>query len=271
VNRQFSLVHLTTPGCPPPEIIYLAKRAGFDHVSLRSIPMGLANEPNFSMAKNRELLEQTRRALIATGVRLHDTENARIADGVNVLDYLAEIEIAAELGARYVLTNIWTGNHSFIVDQLGRLCDLAKRCGIGVIVEFVTWASVRTLDEVVRLIAEIGSDNAGIVLDTLHFNRSRCTLDDLERVPPRLLRFVHLCDAPSAIPQTIEGLIHAGRAERLYVGEGGIDIAAIIRRLPEMVLGVELPHLARIAEIGRAEHVFRCMETTRAYLARYGL
>ena len=271
MGKQFSLVYLTTPGCSPPEMIYLAGRAGYDFVSLRTIPMGLPNEPNFSLAKNSELRARIKRALADTGVCLHDTENARIFDGVDVRNYLPEIEAAADLGAKYVLTNIWSDDHSLVVDQLGELCGLADHCGMGVIVEFVTWASVKTICEVVQLIAEIGRNNAGIVLDTLHFNRSRCSVVELERIPSHLLRFVHLCDAPSTIPGSIDALIHTGRAERLYLGEGGIDIASIVRRLPEMVYGIELPHLARTAELGHAEHVFRCLETTRAYFVRHGL
>lgn len=271
LKHEFSLVYLTSAGCPPPEMIYLAGRAGYDYVSLRTIPMGLANEPDFKLARNPALRAAIKTALSATGVRLHDTENARIVDGVDVSRYLPEIEIAADLGARYVLSNIWTDDHAMVVDQVGKLCDLAGRCGIGVIIEFVTWASIKTIGEVAQLIAEIGRDNVGIVLDTLHFHRSRCSLADLEEIPSHLLRFVHLCDAPLEIPATVEGLVHTGRAERLYLGEGGIDIASIVRKLPEMVYGIELPHVARVGEIGQAEHVFRCLETARAYLARHRL
>jgi sugar phosphate isomerase/epimerase len=271
LDKQFSLVYLTTPGCPPPEMIYLAHRAGFDFVSLRTIPMRLPNEPNFGLVSNPQLLAQTKRALADTGIRLHDTENARILDGTDVGVYRPEIESAAELGAHHVLTNIWTEDRAFIVDQMSKLCDIAQGCGIGVIVEFVTWAGIRTINDAAQLIAETGRNNAGIALDVLHFHRSRCTLDDLDRIPSHLLRFTHLCDAAPAIPEAKDELIHTGRAERFYLGEGGIDVASIVRRLPEMVYGIEVPNLARVQEIGRAEHVFRCMETTRTYFACHDL
>ena len=57
------------------------------------------------------------------------------------------------------------------------------------------------------------------------------------------------------------------REERLYVGEGGIDIAAILRQLPDqLVLSIELPHLARAKEFGYAEHAARCIETAKKYV-----
>jgi sugar phosphate isomerase/epimerase len=270
MKQQFSLVYLTAPSRSPPEMIYMAARAGFDYVSLRTIPMGLTNEPRLSLANDKALLDQTRRALRATGVKLHDTENARIVDGVRISDYVPELEIAAELGARYVLTNIWTPDRSLIRDALSELCDRAKSIGLGVIVEFVTWASITTLNEAAALVREINRDNAGLIVDCLHFNRSRCRLEDIDDNRD-LMRFVHLCDAPAEIPTSKEGLLHAGRAERLYPGDGGIDLAAIISRMPPMVYGIEAPHLALADEIGDAEHIFRLLEKTKAYFERHRL
>ena len=270
MSKQFSLVYLTAPGCSPPETIYLAARAGFDFVSLRSIPMRLPNEPALALAQDKQLLTATRRALTETGLRLHDTENARILDGVKIKDYAAEMEIAAELGARYVLTNIWTSDRPLIIESLCELCDLAKSFGLGVIVEFVSWAPVATFNTVRDLLRNINRSNAGIVVDTLHFHRSRCSLADLKDASD-LVRFAHICDAPSEIPEATEELVHTGRAERLYPGDGGIDIAAVVKRLPPMVFGIEVPNLDLASEIGNAEHVFRALEKTKLYFARHRL
>ena len=42
--QQYSLAHLTVLGCAPPEMTYIAARAGYDYVSLRPIFMGLPGE-----------------------------------------------------------------------------------------------------------------------------------------------------------------------------------------------------------------------------------
>jgi sugar phosphate isomerase/epimerase len=53
---------------------------------------------------------------------------------------------------------------------------------------------------------------------------------------------VHVCDAPSEKPTTVEGLLHTARAERLPPGEGGIDIAAILARIPDHTqITLEIP------------------------------
>lgn len=266
MKKQFSLVYLTVPDCAPPEMIYMAAKAGYDFVSLRTIAMGLPNEPNFSLAKNKELMRQTKAALADTGIKINDIENARIYAGMDPKLYLPEIEKAAELGVHSVLTNIWTPDRNFIIENFAKLCDMVKPFGMRVILEFVTWANITTVKEALEIIRDAKCENAGIVLDTLHFNRSRCSLEELETVPAELVNFMHLCDAPKEIPTTQEGLVHAGRAERLYLGEGGIDIAAIVKRLPEMVYGIEIPNLKRVEEIGKAEHIKRCLETAQKYL-----
>jgi sugar phosphate isomerase/epimerase len=264
-KRRFSLAHLTVPGCPPPELIYLAARAGYDCVSLRTIPMGLPGEPDYRLASNKALLRQVKTALSATGITINDTENARIHDGVNIKNYLPEMEAIAELGVHCLLTNIWTDDRNCIVESFAELCELAQPLAMSVNIEFVTWASVTNIAQCMDIIDASGSKNAGIVIDALHFNRSRCTIDDLAAVPGAYFRFAHLCDAPEGMPATREELVFTGREQRLYLGDGGIDVASIVKRLPDVVYALEIPNLASINEIGRAEHVFRARETTARY------
>jgi sugar phosphate isomerase/epimerase len=59
------------------------------------------------------------------------------------------------------------------------------------------------------------------------------------------------------------------REERLYVGEGGIDVAGILSHMPPCVYSIELPNKALHEEFGYAEHATRCLETLKAYLAAH--
>ena len=145
MEHIYSLVHLSDITCPPPEMIRVEAKAGYDAVSMRTIPMGLPGERPYDIAKDSQLLRETRRAAQETGIQLHDTENARIADGVDVAGYEPALAAAAELGIHHILTNIWTSDHNFYTDQFGRLCQLAAQYQQTVSVEFVTWASVSTL------------------------------------------------------------------------------------------------------------------------------
>lgn len=53
---------------------------------------------------------------------------------------------------------------------------------------------------------------------------------------------MQLCDAPSASPASIDGLIYATREERLFPGEGELDLIGILNSLPRpIVIGMEIP------------------------------
>lgn len=268
---EFSLAHLTVLGCAPPEMTYIAARAGYDYISPRLIMMGVAGEAdhNYDLAANHDMLRQTKHALGETGVKVHDIELARIRDDLDVKTFLPAMEVAAELGARHVIASIWTDNEALAIERFTELCELARPLGLAINLEFVSWANVLNLQQAMAFLGKAKCKNTGILIDTLHFSRSRVSPEELDRVPPNLFNFVHLCDGPAEIPTTKEELIRAGRDERLYIGEGQIDIAGILNRIPEVPYSIELPHIARAKELGYAEHATRCIEWAKNYLAKH--
>ncbi|SHI36511.1 Sugar phosphate isomerase/epimerase [Dethiosulfatibacter aminovorans DSM 17477] len=272
MKTEFSLAHLTVLGCAPPEMIYIASLCGYDYVSIRPIYMKLPNEPNYDLAHNKAMMKHTKEAMRRTGMRIHDIELAKIDDTIDVEDYKAAIETGAELGAKSLLSSIWTEDKSMYIEKFHHLCELAKPYGMTVDLEFVTWAGVKNLKQAVEVLNSIDIDNKGLMIDTLHFNRSRVALEELDNLPPEWFNYVHLCDGPKEIPETKEGLIHTGRDERLYCGEGEINIADIIRRIPRpVVYSLELPHLKRVKELGYTEHARRCLVTAKEYLEKHNL
>ena len=266
---EFSLAHLTVMGLPPPEMIYVAARAGYDYVSVRTIFMGLPGEPNYGLASNPTLLAQTKRALASTGVRLHDIELARVKDGVDPRGYEPEFEIAASLGARAVLSSIWTTDRAFVIDTFGEICDLAKPYGLTVDLESVPIAAVRDLAGAVDVLRTVRRENAGLMIDTHHFHRARDRAADLAALPREWFHFAQICDASAEIPTDHDEMVRVLREARLYLGEGGIDIAGILRHIPQVPYSIELPHLERAQEMGYAEHAFRCLESAKAYFASH--
>ncbi|MDF2545468.1 MAG: endonuclease [Anaerosolibacter sp.] len=266
MKREFSLAHLTVLGCAPPEMTYVAAMAGYDYVSIRPIYMGLPGEPNYDLAVDKEMMKQTKKALADTGVRLHDIELARIYEGVDVKRYLPAMEVAAELGGRAVLSSIWTPDRSFYIEKFGELCDLAKQFGLTVDLEYVPIASVNTLSRAVDVLRTVNCDNAGLMVDTHHFQRARDCVEDLKPLPKEWFHFAHLCDAPGEIPTEQDEMTRILREARSYVGEGGIDVASIINSMPDMVYSIELPNLENVGVFGYAEHARRCIESAKSYL-----
>ena len=266
---RFSLAHLTALGFSPPELTRAAARAGYDYVSFRIIYMGLPNEPNYDLASNPAMLRETRRALAETGLGLHDIELARIDEKADPRRYLPALEAAAGLGCRKAISSVWTADRELALDRFRGLCELARPLGIEVDLEFMAFSELKTLAQARRFLRDAGAPNARLLIDTLHFHCSRGDLAELEALPADSLGFVHLCDGPERIPDSAEGLIHIARTSRRYPGEGGIDLAGIVDRLPESVYAIELPNYVKVEIYGREGHAARCLEAAKAYFAAH--
>ena len=108
--------------------------------------------------------------------------------------------------------------------------------------EFFPWTNVPDLAGAAAVLEAAAHPGLGILVDTLHFDRSASRLADLEALPHERLPFLHLCDAPVRPCYTTEDLLHAGRAERLPPGEGEIALAPILRSFPaEHPVALEVP------------------------------
>lgn len=264
---EFSLAHLTLLRCAPPELIEIAASAGYEYVSLRPIAFGQPGEPHYPLGTDRALFSRTKTALRVTGIQLLDVELARIFPEVDIKGYLPALESAAELGGRHVLTSVWdTTDKTFISDQFSELCRLALPLGLTVDLEFVTFASIRTLAEAAAILGDCAYPNAGICVDTLHFERSGCSIDELEELPAKWFHYAQICDGPADYSSSEEDLKRVAREDRRLLGQGGIDVRRIVAHLPHMPYSIELPNSRLLASLGPQQFARRCLATARSYL-----
>lgn len=262
VKRQFSLAALTALGCPPPELTYIAALTGYDMVSLRIIPFG---DPQYDLVGDKAMLAATRQALADTGLPVLDVELARILPDVDMAVYVPYLEIAADLGAKHMTTSFWSPDHAYVVEKLGELCDLAKPFGITVNVEFLPFVDIGRLEEQLAIINEAGCDNCGLMIDTLFVDP-----EFAGRIPRKLLHLVQLADGPKKLPPLgTKEMFDVVRGARLYLGEGEINIAKLVKSLPVLPYSIEICHDARVKTMGYAEHARRCLQTTKRYFAEH--
>jgi len=265
-QRLFSLAQHTVPLWRPPEMVYNAKRLGYDMVAIRAIKQGVPGEVYYDLARDKQLFRMTQNAVRETGIPIHDLDLIAIQKGTEIGAYEADLEAAAELGVSSVVCSVWTPDTSFYTDCFGQLCDLAGTYGLTVNLEFVTWAEVKTLKDAKYLLEAADRENARILVDTLHWYRSRVSLQDLRECPMDWFELIHVCDIATGIPDTGAELARSGRQERLYPGEGAVAIAEIIRNIrQDAVIGIEIPHKQRLAELGAYEFACRCLERTKSY------
>ena len=243
---KFSLAHLTVIRLNPPQVIEVAARTGYDKVGLRLIG-GTEITPAYPLMDDKPLMRATKAATATTGVGVLDIEFVRITPETDVSSLEPFAAAGAELGAKYMITSAYDPDLSRFRDRLAAVSDLASQYGLRAVLEFFPWTVVPDLGAA----ATADRPKLGILVDTLHFNRSASTFDQLDRISPSRLPFVHVADAPVQASYTTEELLRAGRVERLPPGGGGIDIKRILNHMPpDIPVALEVPMTATAAAEG---------------------
>ncbi|MFD0869384.1 sugar phosphate isomerase/epimerase family protein [Paenibacillus residui] len=83
------------------------------------------------------------------------------------------------------------------------------------------WTQADTL----ALIEAIGEPNVGLLVDSFHWYTTELTYNDIANLPAHLIVHVHINDAPPVPVDQVRD------NERLYPGEGVIDLAAFLQAL----------------------------------------
>ena len=264
--REYSLAHLTVLSLTPPEMVDVASRTGYRYVGLR-LNRITPTEPLYPLITDRSLMKETKARLADTGVGVWDIECARMGPDTEPESYLSFLEAGAELGALHVLAQLPDPDFERATDRFGRLCDLAKPLGLGVDLEFVSWTAIPDLTRAVDVLHAVDRPNAGILVDTLHFDRSKSSIAELQELPREWFRYAQVCDAPKEKPTTTEELIYTARCERLFPGDGGIDVRGILACLPpEIPYALEIPGDSLVGEVGPEEYARRALQSSRQHL-----
>lgn len=239
-----SLHHLTMIDAHPLELIEAAAAGGFDHCGIRLVAPR-PGDPLVDIAGDAETVRQVGRRLKDSGVRLLDIEAIWLSPDTQVEALRLPLEVGASLGARYVLVVGNDPDQVRLSDNFGRLCDSAAALGMSVMLEFITYCSIRSLAEARALIAGSGRANAGVLIDTLQFFRSGAQPVELKGMPGELFPYMQLCDAPLRGPESLEARRHEARTDRRLPGTGELPLRDLLGCLPRgITLSLEAPTAA---------------------------
>jgi len=237
----FSLAHLSALDLTPPELVIAAAEASYAFVGLRLVAV-TPGGPAWPLWQDRAVMAGTKARMAETGVGVLDVELVKLLPVVDIKTFEPCFEAAAELGAKHVLTQADDPEFERVSHNYAALCDLAASYGLTCDIEFIPWLKTNDLSSARKLINAVGRSNCGLMIDTLHFARAGCNLEELRTCPAEWFHYVQLCDAPAAPPVSIDGLIYAAREERLFPGEGDLDLVGILSNLPQpIVIGIEIP------------------------------
>jgi sugar phosphate isomerase/epimerase len=105
------------------------------------------------------------------------------------------------------------------------------------------------------------------MIDTIHFDRTGETTDDLRSVPQSRLNYIHFTDARREKPDTMEGLVEDSRAYRMLPGDGGLDLLSIVKALPDgLPLCVEVSNADLDRTMPALERARKAFQNTQAVL-----
>lgn len=225
--RHLYLASATAPAARRDQILHAAA-AGFDGVGLRC-----DREPPTSLE-----LKELQTVLADTGLSVLDIEVIRIGNEQTGVTS-ALFDVAAALGARSILTVSDLLDRSQTVNRLGELAEMAAKSGLTIALEFMAFTSVKTLDDAISVIVEVGRPEIRLLPDVLHVVRSGSVMAMLATAG-HLIDYVQLCDAPAKGPGDTEQLIHEARYERLMPGAGQLDLATFLRNVPLVPVSVEV-------------------------------
>ncbi|MDB5826713.1 MAG: Xylose isomerase domain protein barrel [Variovorax sp.] len=266
MKHLYSLAQLMALPYSPPEMVQLAADTGCVAAGVRLLPTtpgGL----HYPLMTDAPMLRETLARMNGTGVRILDLEVLRINARFDARAYSAFLEVGAELGARHILVAGDDTDEARLTASFAALCDAAQPFGLTADLEFMPWTQVPDVQAAARVVGGAARPNGGILVDALHFARCGSTLDDVAALRREWLHYGQICDGPIPGPDTVEGLVHAARCERLLPGEGAIDLAGLFARLPgDLPISIEVPSDTRASAMGYLAWAKKAIETARAVL-----
>ncbi|MCS6878349.1 MAG: sugar phosphate isomerase/epimerase [Geminicoccaceae bacterium] len=242
-----SLADLSLERTDPELLIRAAAAAGFGKVGL-SLASATEKPLDHPILGRPETERRVRAALAETGLEVLDVEAFVLGPSTRIDTLRPAFELAASLGARYVLTlgdrpaaHDRSAEFGPKVELLARMAELAAPLGLAVGVEAMRFRDVPTWREALALVEACGASNVGVILDLLHFYRAGGRPEDLEAIPSGRLLYAQLADSFGA-PLALEDLPREARHARAPLGRGVVPLHAILDRLPEgLPLAVETP------------------------------
>ncbi len=264
--RSYSLAYLTALDLMPPDMIRLAAKLGYNAVGIRILPVapGADHAP---LLENPELLRETKAAIAETGVGIFDVEIVRIGETFDVKNYAQFLDTIGSLNARAILVAGDDPDESRLTASFAKFCEAAQPYNITADLEPMPWTMVPNVPTASRIVQNAARNNGGVLVDALHFARSKSTLDDVRAIPRHHLNYAQICDAPAEIPATNEGLMYTARSARLLPGDGGIELRALFAALPnDIPISIEIPHIEWRAKVGTEEWARRAIAAAKRVL-----
>ncbi len=229
---QIGLSSATIPTSGLANDIRVAGETGFDTLELLDSKLIVALKGG-SLNFLKKLMKKHGVAPLSIGILENILTQDREEQATLESQCYAMASSAAKLGAPWIVASLGRTPGgmprdealSRLVETLRFYAEIAPMFGkVGLAFEFTGYpdSPVRTLAQARALLAEVGSPNTAIVLDTFHFHLGGSSPEEILKTKPEEIAFVQVSDAtPEA----------SGEKDKLLPGEGVADLTGIVGAL----------------------------------------
>ena len=260
----FSLAALTVLDLAPPALIDVAAACGYDHVGLRLLP-AMAGGIAYPLMDDKAALKETLARLDATGITVADLEVVAFRPETEIAAFAAFFETGARLGAKHILVagydpdlDRFTDRYAAVLrggrpprpDGRSRIhaldlcpgsCDRQPDCRAGRAGQCRHpggCAALRPVEQFDRRTRP-------------RSRRTGCTIGSYATARPSGRR-------------RRKQLIHAARYERMFPGEGGIDLVSLTRAMPaDITVSIEVPTAELAKTVDAKTRAQRALDAAR--------
>ncbi|MCR9279514.1 MAG: sugar phosphate isomerase/epimerase [Pseudomonadaceae bacterium] len=228
MNHPLSLAAGVLPEFEPSQVARAAVAAGYDMAGFTIDP------DNWSGAHLSRLKSQ----LADEPIDVLDVEVVWLPAGGAVTDaHRLILDVGAEVNAANVLVVTSEPDVNRNAEALHRLCELAAPAGMRVVLEFLMITEVRSLASAAEIVRRADHPAAGILIDSLHLQRSGESARDVAAIDPTWLPYSQVCDGNLACEDFLVDAIDL----RCAVGEGELPLGDLMSVLdPKLPLSLEV-------------------------------
>ena len=264
--HQLALHQITMMDGGPEGLVRFAAESGLDGVCLFTATPLDANGRDMFPVVEPAGAPSFKRLLRDHDMRIINAEYFPVMPDRDVAEYLPAISLAAELGAKRLVTHIHESDSQRAEDQLASLCTLASEHGLDVGLEFTGFApGCDSLASAVALHRRMNRSNLAIAIDALHLFRTGGTLDQLAALDPSTIGYAQLCDGPD-FRRSNDYLAEA--MHRMIPGEGVFPLGDLVALLgPHVDIDIEVPHHAAASGFDTGSLARRAVAASRSVIA----
>lgn len=251
----------------PMEVLDAAAAAGFGAAGLR-VSGRHPGDAWPSVDPRSQDLERLREEAGARGVRISSISGYYLSPATRPEHLLCNVEAARRTGAPLIMQGCFEPDLARVARLLPGYAQAAAAAGVRIALEFMPMSALRNLHDTLRVIDEAGAAaHVGLLVDALHLARSGASPAEVAALAPGRVLIAQLCDAAAQRPEALS-LFDEAMQGRLYLGDGGLDLAGLLRALPPGTeLELETPVIADAA-LPAAEKARRAAAKAEAFFAR---